>query len=112
MPFFVFWMKGVHVFNTFAENVLAMKRLLILVLPFFVVIGCQRQSLQPLWNLTHTNSAQIWEDCFPLGNGHLGMMPDGGVERETIVGHHAEVAVAQRETILPDLGRIGVGEVP
>ncbi len=29
--------------------------------------------------------AQIWEECFPLGNGHLGMMPDGGVEQETIV---------------------------
>ena len=29
--------------------------------------------------------AQIWEECFPLGNGHLGLMPDGGVETETIV---------------------------
>ena len=29
--------------------------------------------------------AQIWEECFPLGNGHLGMMTDGGIEKETIV---------------------------
>lgn len=48
-------------------------------------LGCQRQSPQPQWNLTHTAPAQIWEECFPLGNGHLGMMPDGGVEVETIV---------------------------
>ena len=40
---------------------------------------------QPQWNLTHTAPAQIWEECFPLGNGHLGMMPDGGVEEEIIV---------------------------
>ncbi|MCR5658418.1 MAG: glycoside hydrolase family 95 protein, partial [Bacteroidales bacterium] len=29
--------------------------------------------------------AQIWEGCYPLGNGHLGMMPDGGIDKETIV---------------------------
>lgn len=32
-----------------------------------------------------TGPAQIWEACFPLGNGHIGMMPDGGIETETIV---------------------------
>ncbi|GHT14703.1 alpha/beta hydrolase [Bacteroidia bacterium] len=26
-----------------------------------------------------------WEETLPLGNGRLGMMPDGGVERETLV---------------------------
>ena len=34
--------------------------------------------------MTYTAPAKIWEECFPLGNGHLGMMPDGGVEQETI----------------------------
>ena len=57
-----------------------MKRLL-----FIIPFGCQKQFPQPQWNLTHTAPAQIWEECFPLGNGHLGMMPDGGVEEETIV---------------------------
>lgn len=28
--------------------------------------------------------AEIWEACIPLGNGHLGMMPDGGMDHETI----------------------------
>jgi alpha-L-fucosidase 2 len=32
-----------------------------------------------------TSPAAIWEETFPLGNGRLGMMPDGGVERESIV---------------------------
>ncbi len=27
----------------------------------------------------------MWEETLPLGNGRLGMMPDGGVEQETIV---------------------------
>ena len=26
--------------------------------------------------------ARMWEETFPLGNGRLGMMPDGGLEKE------------------------------
>lgn len=29
--------------------------------------------------------ARIWEETFPLGNGRLGMMPDGGVQKENIL---------------------------
>ncbi len=29
--------------------------------------------------------AAIWEEAFPLGNGRIGMMPDGGIEKEIIV---------------------------
>lgn len=29
--------------------------------------------------------ANIWEECFPLGNGRLGMMPDGGTDTLRIV---------------------------
>ena len=29
--------------------------------------------------------AKVWEQTFPLGNGRLGMTPDGAVDRETIV---------------------------
>ena len=29
--------------------------------------------------------ARIWEETLPLGNGHLGMMPDGGIDQERIV---------------------------
>ena len=61
-----------------------MKRLLFII-PLFMFCGCQKQSPQLQWNLTHTAPAQLWEECLPLGNGHLGMMPDGGVEEEIIV---------------------------
>ena len=62
-----------------------MNRLLHLIIPLLIIVGCQNQSPKEQWNLTHTAPAQIWEECFPIGNGHLGMMPDGGVEEETIV---------------------------
>ena len=65
-------------------NKYPMKRLLYIVF-LLIIVGCQKQSPKPQWNLTHTAPAQIWEECFPLGNGHLGMMPDGGAEEETIV---------------------------
>ena len=29
--------------------------------------------------------AQIWEETLPLGNGRIGMMPDGDIERENVV---------------------------
>ncbi len=49
-----------------------------------------------LWNYRKDNDenhqkivfdkpAACWEETLPLGNGRLGMMPDGGVEKETIV---------------------------
>ncbi len=57
---------------------------LIFVLSFFL-FACNEQVEKKQWNLVMTQPAQIWEECFPLGNGHLGMMPDGGIEKETIV---------------------------
>ncbi|NLZ94665.1 MAG: glycoside hydrolase family 95 protein [Bacteroidales bacterium] len=35
--------------------------------------------------LRYDSPAQIWEQTLPLGNGRIGMMPDGGVESESIV---------------------------
>lgn len=35
--------------------------------------------------LYYTAPASIWEETLPLGNGRLGMMPDGGIHREHIV---------------------------
>ncbi|WP_102407896.1 glycosyl hydrolase family 95 catalytic domain-containing protein [Parabacteroides bouchesdurhonensis] len=29
--------------------------------------------------------ARMWEETFPLGNGRLGMMPDGGMDKENLV---------------------------
>ena len=50
-----------------------------------LLLGCRKPSSDASWNLITKHPATIWEECFPLGNGHLGMMPDGGVEEETIV---------------------------
>jgi alpha-L-fucosidase 2 len=61
-----------------------MKRLLFAIV-LLGLFGCRNTSPKASWNLTYTIPAQIWEECFPLGNGHLGMMPDGGIEKETIV---------------------------
>lgn len=39
-------------------------------------------SAQRIW---FSKPAAQWEETLPLGNGRLGMMPDGGVKRESIV---------------------------
>ncbi|MCC8197071.1 MAG: glycoside hydrolase family 95 protein [Tannerellaceae bacterium] len=36
-------------------------------------------------NFHFDKPARIWEETLPLGNGRIGMMPDGGIEQETIV---------------------------
>ncbi len=49
----------------------------------FVINACFAQQ-QPL-KLWYDKPAQVWEETLPLGNGRLGMMPDGGVSTENIV---------------------------
>ena len=39
---------------------------------------------QPL-KLWYNKPASRWEETLPLGNGRLGMMPDGGIIKENIV---------------------------
>src|ERR1700733_2553540 len=35
--------------------------------------------------LWYDKPASQWEETLPLGNGRLGMMPDGGISKESIV---------------------------
>jgi len=37
------------------------------------------------WRIWFDRPAATWEEFLPLGNGRLGMMPDGRIDRETIV---------------------------
>ncbi len=48
----------------------------------FPTIGIAQTTPLQLW---YTAPAKIWEATLPLGNGRLGMTPDGGVEKENIV---------------------------
>lgn len=46
----------------------------------------KKQSIyDPNLRLHYTSPAQLWEETLPLGNGRLGMMPDGGINKERIV---------------------------
>ncbi|RYY62765.1 MAG: hypothetical protein EOO05_01630 [Chitinophagaceae bacterium] len=56
-----------------------------LLTPFFLcfVLGLNAQN-RPL-KIWFDKPAAQWEETLPLGNGRLGMTPDGGVEKERIV---------------------------
>ena len=60
------------------------KKLLAFALVLMAFSACQNTPSGP-WNILYTKPASIWEECIPLGNGHLGMMPDGGIDQESIV---------------------------
>lgn len=49
--------------------------------------GCTKTNCQssPEHTISFDNPASIWEETLPLGNGRLGMMPDGGTGTERIV---------------------------
>ncbi|MDD4245839.1 MAG: glycoside hydrolase family 95 protein [Dysgonamonadaceae bacterium] len=46
---------------------------------------CSHAQTHDQLKLVYDSPAKIWEATLPLGNGRLGMMPDGGVESEKIV---------------------------
>ncbi|MBZ4189158.1 glycosyl hydrolase family 95 catalytic domain-containing protein [Niabella beijingensis] len=59
-------------------------------IPYLIVVllsltQISRAQQVPGLNLWYNQPAKIWEETLPLGNGRLGMTPDGGVTKETIV---------------------------
>ena len=54
-----------------------------------VFSGCSNLDPDELFSPEHVlwydEPAELWEETLPLGNGRLGMMPDGGVTEERIV---------------------------
>lgn len=49
-----------------------------------LLLSCSRVVKNQDIVLAFDQPAAIWEECIPIGNGHIGMMPDGGVFHETI----------------------------
>ncbi len=47
--------------------------------------SCNNQPNGQELSLHYDTPANSWEETLPLGNGRIGMMPDGGVEQEMIV---------------------------
>ncbi|HHU97952.1 MAG: glycoside hydrolase family 95 protein [Bacteroidota bacterium] len=63
------------------------KKLLTLIVFTAILVGC-KQAQQPdagEMQLLFNEPAAGWEATLPLGNGRIGMMPDGGVDTELIV---------------------------
>lgn len=56
--------------------------LLVLVAGIWPAVAAAQQQPLRLW---YNKPAKVWEETLPLGNGRLGMTPDGGVNREKIV---------------------------
>ncbi|MCH5234070.1 MAG: glycoside hydrolase N-terminal domain-containing protein [Muribaculaceae bacterium] len=54
----------------------------LILIPLTVSAGYEIKPTKTLW---FDSPAKIWEETLPLGDGRLGMMPDGGIVDETIV---------------------------
>ncbi|MCH5239045.1 MAG: glycoside hydrolase family 95 protein [Muribaculaceae bacterium] len=62
-----------------------MKKLYFFLIGILLTLLTQSFTINPDKTLWYTMPAQIWEETLPLGDGRLGMMPDGGVVNEKIV---------------------------
>ena len=51
----------------------------------FPLSVCTSKTSENRLVLQYTSPAAIWEATLPLGNGRIGMMPDGGIDTEHIV---------------------------
>jgi alpha-L-fucosidase 2 len=47
--------------------------------------SCENKTERQTLTLNFSEPANRWEETLPLGNGRIGMMPDGGIEKEKIV---------------------------
>ena len=71
-------------------------------------------SASPTKTIWFDSPASIWEETLPLGNGRLGMMPDGGIKNEKIVlndisiwsGSEFDYANPEASTSLPEIRRL------
>ncbi|MBR4147554.1 MAG: glycoside hydrolase family 95 protein [Bacteroidales bacterium] len=64
-----------------------MKRILWFIVTFVwvsLLLSCSKKAQTHDVVMNFDAPASIWEACIPLGNGHIGMMPDGGPFHETI----------------------------
>lgn len=53
-----------------------------------------------------TKPAKIWEETLPLGNGRIGMMPDGGIDQEKIVLNEISMWSGEKQDAdNPDAGK-------
>lgn len=70
--------------------------------------------LTPSKTLWYNSPARIWEETLPLGDGRLGMMPDGGIVNERIVlneismwsGSEYDYSNPEAATYLPEIRRL------
>lgn len=49
------------------------------------ILFCNIAQSQNQWQYYFTQPASIWEESVPLGNGRIGMMPWGGVDKDRVV---------------------------
>ncbi len=50
-----------------------------------LMFSCKDTKPEQILSLNFTSPADKWEETLPLGNGRIGMMPDGGIVNEKIV---------------------------
>jgi len=84
------------------------KNILFNLLVFALFTSCKDQSC---YTFHFDDEAKTWEECFPLGNGRMGMMPDGGIDSLKVVLNESSLWSGSKQNAdnplaLSSLGRI------
>ena len=92
-----------------------LKHLLYIFIFAAVLLGCNNNEVSDKAMAYHFDSpATIWEETFPLGNGRIGMMPDGGIDKEKYVlneislwsGSKQDTDNPEARKVLPEIRRL------
>lgn len=92
-------------------------RFFILSFSVFFLMGCNRHAGTTSSGnecIRFDRPARVWEETLPLGNGRLGLMPDGGIRHERIVlneislwsGSEADYDNPEASRSLPEIRRL------
>jgi len=62
-----------------------------------IFLSCKEKEQDISYSYFFDSPAKIWEETFPLGNGRIGMMPNGGIEEETYVLNEISLWSGQKQ---------------
>ena len=90
-----------------------LKQALAVIIMAMPIVLCAKD-FNPSMALWFDSPSQIWEETFPLGDGRLGMMPDGGIFEEKIVlneismwsGSEFDYSNPEASAYLPEIRRL------
>ncbi len=113
----IIYIRNLPILNAAKLDPIAMNRLSLSLISLFLaatLIAAVHSPGATDMTLWYNEPARLWEETVPLGNGRLGMMPDGGIHAEKVVlneismwsGSETDYSNPEASKSLPEIQRL------